>query len=172
MKFFTEDISILVSCKMQIVLYSMITFVLSKGEFVVNKDDAGLTSVPKNINAVATTLLWNKISITRLDNDSLVYLLVLEKLYINRNSIHYIGRVAFEKNIYLYLLEMLGHKLPVFPTHFGGASYRISVLAMSVFAVDMESMQLRNFSKLSILVVNNNTSQTGNLILESIPALI
>ena len=84
---------------MQIVLYSMITFVLSKGEFVVNKDDAGLTSVLKNINAVATTLLLNKNSITRLDNDSLVYLLVLEKLYINRNSIHYIGRVAFEKNI-------------------------------------------------------------------------
>ena len=66
---------------------------------------------------------------------------------------------------------MLGHKLPVFPTHLGGASYRIGVLAMSVFAVDMESMQLRNFSRLRILAVNNNEIQTGNLILESLPAL-
>ena len=69
----------------------MMTVMLSMGELVVNREDAGLTSIPRDINAEATTLFLNRNYIIRLENDSLNYLLFLEKLYMNRNGIGYIG---------------------------------------------------------------------------------
>ena len=169
---FTEKIRFVVSCKMQIILCSMMTAMLSRGELVVNRENSGLTTVPRDINAEATTLILNRNFVTRLENDSLNYLLFLEKLYMDLNGIAYIGRFALEKNICLYLLSMYAHKLPVFPTHFGGASYRIEFLSLAVWAHDMESIQLLNFSRLRMISMNQNKIQTGNLIMKSLPALI
>ena len=89
----------------------------------------------------------------------------------NVNGIVYIGRFALEKNYHLYLLEMHGHSLPVFPTYLGGASNRIESLIMTVHTHDMDSIQLLNFSRLRILATNHNKFQTGNLIMKSLPAL-
>ena len=92
----------------------------------------------------------------------------------SHNGISYIGRYAFKKNDKLYSLIIYGHKLSVFPTHFGGAAQNITYLEMKVSVWhpnDMESIQLLNFSRLNFLALNRNRIKTGNLKMESLPAL-
>ena len=92
-------------------------------------------------------------------------------LYMRYNGITLIERHSVEKNINFHFLDMYGHKLSVFPEHLGGSSQRIVTLVMEVNAHDIGSMQLINFSSLHTLVMNHNKVQTGNLIMESLPAL-
>ena len=156
---------------MLIIIYSVMSFVLSRGELVVERKNDGLTSVPKDINAEVTTLNLDGNAITRLENDSFGYLVSLEILYMMWNGITFIERHALEKNINLHFFDMYEHKLSILPEHLGGASQRIVTLGMQVYANDMETMQLINFLSLCKLVMSHNKVQTGNLIMESLPEL-
>ena len=145
-------------------------FVLTLGVLVVDRAKEGLTSVPRNISAGATTLYLDSNSISRLQNNSFDYLVSLEKLYIRNNGITYIAMHALEENIRLYLLYIGGHKLPVLPTHLGGASGRIRQLDTRG-VIYMKSMQLANFQHLAIIAMNDNRLLNGNLILKHLPNL-
>ena len=156
------------------ILCSMMIFVLSRGEIVVERNNEGLTSVPRDINAEVTTLKLNENMITRLENGSFDYLLLLEKLYMMWNGITFIESHALEKNINLHFLDVHGHKLSFFPAHLGGASNRIVTISMRAILNDMHSMQsiqLRNFLRLRMIVLNQNNPTTGSITMKSLPAL-
>ena len=169
-----SEINIVVSNKMLTVLCSVMISVLSRGEIVVERNHEGLTSVPRDINVEVTTLKLNENAITRLENNSFDYLVLLEELYMIRNGITFIESHALEKNVNLHFLDVYGHKLSVFPANLGSASHHIVTIDMQAIKNDMhsmESMQLRNFLRLRKIAVNNNNLQTGHITMQSLPSL-
>ena len=150
---------------------SVMIFVLSRAELVVKRKNEGLTAVPRDINDKVTRLDLFGNKITRLENDSFDYLLLLEELHMSRNGVTFFERHAFEKNTNMYLFKMYGHELSIFPAHFGGALHRIVSVNIRVDKHEMESMQILNFIRLNILDIGRNKIQTGNLVMQSLPAL-
>ena len=151
--------------KMLTTFCSLMIFVLSRGELVVKRKNEGLTVVPRDINDKVTRLDLFGNKITRLENDSFDYLLLLEELYMSWNGVTFFERHALEKNTNLYFFKMYGHKLSIFPAHFGGAFHCIVSVNIRVDKHEMESMQILNFIRLNILDIGRNKIQTGNLVM-------
>ena len=76
------------------------------GELVEERNNEGLTSIPKDINAKVTSLHLNGNGISRIENDSFEYLVFLEMLYMRYNGITFIERHSLEKNVNFNFLDI------------------------------------------------------------------
>ena len=152
-------------------LFSIFTmlFPLSLGELVVNRKSQGLTTIPVDINPGVTTLILSGNFITRVAQNDMASLLLLEKLNLDYNRLNFISITAFINNTHLIQLTVINHQLLTFPVEVGGAWRSIEQIIGSLGAINMLPIKLTNLPALTRFEINTNA--INNLTLGHLPSL-